>query len=170
MKPFHKRNMSGLTLLSALFIIAVPACWETAQGQGNAAVNSLPAPSNAEARFTVAHVHTASQCIGYLYVSGSRIRYEVAQPETDKKTLSTWLERTSLQVQQWTLLGVHRMRRDQDSPWQLSFLVASRWRGPAKHLAPAMECPQRSRGVALDRRPARPARSCKRAQFHNTHT
>ncbi len=106
MKPFHKRNMSGLTLLSALLIIAVPACWETAQGQGNAAVNSLPVPSNAEARFTVAHVHTASQCIGYLYVSGSRIRYEVAQPETDKKD-SFDLARTDIAaVQQWTLLGV----------------------------------------------------------------
>lgn len=58
-----------------------------------------------EQRFPVAHAHTASWCVGYLYVSENRVRYEVVQPERDKKH-SFDLARSEIgTVQQWMLLG-----------------------------------------------------------------
>jgi hypothetical protein len=90
---------AGFTLFSALLITSLPARWQIVEAQVNPAAGS-------ESRFAVVHAHAASQCIGYLFVSANRIRYEVAQPETDRKD-SFDLARTEITaVGQWILLGV----------------------------------------------------------------
>ena len=62
-------------------------------------------PTANEQRFNVAHAHTASWCVGYLYISEKGIRYEVVQPEKDKKH-SVDLTRAEVKtVQQWILMG-----------------------------------------------------------------
>src|SRR5438067_304409 len=58
-----------------------------------------------ESRYAVAHAHALTQCIGYLYVSATRIRYEVVQPQADKRH-SFDLSRSEIaSIQQWMVLG-----------------------------------------------------------------
>jgi len=69
------------------------------------AANSPNAPAGSESRYAVSHVHTTSTCFGYLYVSATRVRYEVVQPESEKKH-SFDLSRSEIKsIQQWILLG-----------------------------------------------------------------
>lgn len=56
-------------------------------------------------RFPVAHEHTASWCLGYLYVSKELVRFEVNRPEHDKKH-SFEIRRSELQpAHLWLFLG-----------------------------------------------------------------
>lgn len=69
-----------------------------------AAAQQAAAPKS-EVRFPVAHAHTGSWCMGYLYISTDSIRYEVIRPDKDKKH-SFQISRSDLtSVQQWILLG-----------------------------------------------------------------
>src|SRR5262249_35221409 len=55
---------------------------------GLAAPSAAAGPVSAagpETRFAVAHAHNLLYCVGYLYVSPGRLRYEVVQPAGDKK-------------------------------------------------------------------------------------
>jgi len=59
----------------------------------------------AESRYAVTHSHTISQCVGYLYVSPTRIRFEVIQPALDKGHSFDLLRSDFTAIQLWTLLG-----------------------------------------------------------------
>jgi hypothetical protein len=48
-------------------------------------VTSSRADQAGETRYPVAHLHFGGGCRGYLYVSANSVRYEVVQPEKDKK-------------------------------------------------------------------------------------
>jgi hypothetical protein len=67
--------------------------------------NAQTAPSVSESRYSVTHMHAVSTCAGYLYVSPTRIRFEVVQPEADKKHSFDLSRREITSVQQWVLLG-----------------------------------------------------------------
>lgn len=83
-------------LASAIFLLCVSCTVAAAQ--------QTAAPAN-EVRFPVAHAHTASWCMGYLYLSPDSIRYEVIRPDKDKKH-SFRISRSDITaVQQWILLG-----------------------------------------------------------------
>jgi hypothetical protein len=70
---------------------------------GGAASPVSTAPT--EIRFSVAHSHAVSDCVGYLYVSESHVRYEVVQPQSDKKH-SFDLPRSEIAaIQQWVFAG-----------------------------------------------------------------
>ena len=69
-----------------------------------AAAQQAAAPTT-EVRFPVAHAHTGSWCMGYLYISTDSIRYEVIRPDKDRKH-SFRISRSEITaVQQWVLLG-----------------------------------------------------------------
>jgi len=79
--------------------------------------SALAAPSAAagpvsaaepETRFAVAHAHNLLYCVGYLYVSPGRVRYEVAQPVGDKKHAFDLSRSEITGVQQWILVGTPR--------------------------------------------------------------
>ncbi|PYT96582.1 MAG: hypothetical protein DMG38_23225 [Acidobacteria bacterium] len=87
--------LAGL-LASAIFLSRVSCTVAAAQQTGALA---------SEVRFPVAHAHTGSWCLGYLYISADSIRYEVIRPDKDKKH-SFRVSRSDLTVvQQWVLLG-----------------------------------------------------------------
>ncbi len=56
-------------------------------------------------RFTVTHLHLLSQCVGYLYVSQDSVRYEVVQPEGDKKHSFSLPRRDIHVVREWVMFG-----------------------------------------------------------------
>lgn len=72
-------------------LILAPMLWLSSASTAGVPQNTTPAliPSNAdqtgETRFPVAHLHLGGGCRGYLYVSANSVRYEVVQPERDKK-------------------------------------------------------------------------------------
>src|SRR5260370_1768534 len=73
-------------------------------GNAEASIPQTTSPTN-EVRFPVAHAHTGSWCMGYLYISADSIRYEVVRPDKDKKH-SFQIARSELTaVQQWVLMG-----------------------------------------------------------------
>jgi hypothetical protein len=67
--------------------------------------NQLSPAAAARLRFTVAHAHTGSWCVGYLYISTDRIRYEVVQREADKQHSFDLARSDILAESQWVLLG-----------------------------------------------------------------
>ena len=58
----------------------------------------------AERRFPVAHKHTFSWCYGYLVVGSDSVRFEVAQPVSDKGHGFT-VKPSDVRAEQWTVLG-----------------------------------------------------------------
>lgn len=95
--------VSSLTALvpTAFLAIAIPLLFVTR----TIAAAQQTAPLASEVRFPVAHAHTGSWCMGYLYISADSIRYEVIRPDKDKKH-SFRISRSDLTaVQQWILLG-----------------------------------------------------------------
>jgi hypothetical protein len=82
---------------SVLAVILVVGCTD-------AAIPQTAAPTD-EVRFPVAHAHTGSWCMGYLYISADSIRYEVVRPEKDKKHSFQIARSELIAVQQWILLG-----------------------------------------------------------------
>jgi hypothetical protein len=95
--------VSSITALAptAFLVSAIPllcVARTVAAAQQTAALAS-------EVRFPVAHAHTGSWCMGYLYISADSIRYEVIRPDKDKKH-SFRISRSDLTaVQPWILLG-----------------------------------------------------------------
>jgi hypothetical protein len=86
-----KKNWLFLTWI-ATFVYILPGYSQEAK-----------APAN-EVRFPVAHAHITSWCMGYLYVSGDSVRYEVVRPEKDKNH-GFRISRSGIGVQQWMRLG-----------------------------------------------------------------
>jgi hypothetical protein len=72
------------------------------QPSGAAGASVSPVP--AEVRFPVAHLHSASQCVGYLYISAGRVRFEVVQPQNDKKHGFDLSRSEIMTIQQWIVL------------------------------------------------------------------
>ena len=79
--------------------------------------SSLQTPSGAagavsaaaqEVRFAVAHAHNLYGCVGYLYLAPDRVRYEVVQPESDRKHGFNLSRAEITGVQQWVLMGTPR--------------------------------------------------------------
>jgi hypothetical protein len=76
------------------------------------AVSATPAPApianaaaSQETRFAVVHAHAAGQCAGYLFVSATHVRYQVAQSQNDKKHSFDISRAEITGVQQWILMG-----------------------------------------------------------------
>jgi hypothetical protein len=88
-----KRAAPALALVSWLAIAGLTASAQQA-----------PPASNGDLRFAVAHQHMASWCYGYLYVSGSQVRYEVVQPQTERGH-SFAADRANVVVSHRTLFG-----------------------------------------------------------------
>ena len=75
---------------------------------GGAAPGGTVAPAYSaagETRFAVVHLHTASQCSGYLYVSQAGVRYEEMQPASDKKHSFSLSRSEITAVQPWVFAG-----------------------------------------------------------------
>lgn len=72
-------------------LVLAPILWVLSLPAAGVPQNTTPAiaPSNseqaAENRYPVAHLHFGGGCRGYLYVSANGVRYEVVQPDKDKK-------------------------------------------------------------------------------------
>jgi hypothetical protein len=56
-------------------------------------------------RLPVAHIHSASVCVGYLYFSHDAIRYEVVRPEGDKGHSFDFKRTESTFLGEWRVLG-----------------------------------------------------------------
>jgi len=92
------------TVESSSRILALPE--PSAQQFPPSPDKSSPGPEGAaESRYAVAHLHTSSQCVGYLYVSQGQIRYEVVQPASDKSHSFDLSRRDLTAVQPWIFLG-----------------------------------------------------------------
>ncbi len=73
-----KRHLPWLLTLGLLAVLALNM---SAAAQTYAGNESMPRTTRPGVdRFPVAHVHTGSYCLGYLYVTPDRIVYEVARP------------------------------------------------------------------------------------------
>src|SRR5215831_18244725 len=59
-----------------------------------------------ETRFAVTHLHTMSQCIGYLYVSADRVRFEVVHSILDKRHSFDLARGDIKSVRQWTIFRI----------------------------------------------------------------
>jgi hypothetical protein len=88
------------TVLLSCFVLLPAECRPQQAGSTDAG-NGRPR----QLRFTVAHAHTATWCVGYLYISKDRVRYEVVQPAIDQQH-SFDLARTDITtMRQWVLIG-----------------------------------------------------------------
>lgn len=56
-------------------------------------------------RFPVAHMHTASVCYGYLYVTAEGIRYQAVRPQSDQHHSFTATRHDVQSVKRWVLFG-----------------------------------------------------------------
>jgi hypothetical protein len=74
-------------------------------GQPGVGGAGVPGTATAEQRFAVVHIHTASQCAGYLYISQGHIRYEALQPAANQKHSFDLQRNEVLSVTQWVLMG-----------------------------------------------------------------
>jgi hypothetical protein len=93
-----------LLVAFALQVLQPSASFFLFAASPGAQVQGTSSPAN-EVRFPVAHAHTGSWCMGYLYISADSIRYEVIRPDKDKKH-SFRISRSDITaVQQWILLG-----------------------------------------------------------------
>jgi len=91
---------SALGLGCLLVITGLQAASETPTPPNQAPVQA----NSGDLRFAVAHQHMASWCYGYLYVSGSQVRYEVVQPQSDQRHSFT-ADRANVVVSHRTLFG-----------------------------------------------------------------
>ncbi len=90
------------TLLLTLGAVLLPLSSLAARAHAQA-VAGQPTPQ--AIRFAVAHEHTASWCLGYLYIDGDTIYYEVVQPLKDKKHEFKITRSEALTVGRWTFFG-----------------------------------------------------------------
>lgn len=99
-RRFWRMRARPALAFACLFAIA-----ESVGAQGPAQPNQTPAAaSNGDLRFAVAHKHMATWCYGYLYVTGTEVRYEVVQPQSDRGHSFT-ADRSSVVVSHRTVLG-----------------------------------------------------------------
>jgi hypothetical protein len=79
------RNLASLAAAATLLALAVSL---PVTAQSSASDESGPqfagTPDQPELKYAVAHGHHVGWCFGYLYISRQSVRYEVAQPESDK--------------------------------------------------------------------------------------
>lgn len=66
---------------------------------------TAPAQQTQPIRFAVAHEHTASWCLGYLYIDGDTISYEVVQPPKYKQHGFKVKHSELLTIGRWSLFG-----------------------------------------------------------------
>jgi len=78
---------------------------------------------NPQIRIAVAHQHTASGCIGYLYVDRETIRFEVKWPAKDQGHAFEFPRSALTVARQWTLIGTSLPEAE------LKFSGAARMRG-----------------------------------------
>jgi CHAT domain-containing protein len=93
----HLKNLALLTL-----VLATCCCTLFAQ-------SATPAPTgvgqNGVVRLPVAHQHTGSWCLGYLYVTRDEVWYEVVKPP-QYKSHAFRIQRSQIEVlREWILLG-----------------------------------------------------------------
>lgn len=96
-------NFEGrCTLLLTLGAVLLPLSSVAARAHAQA-VAAQPTPR--ANRFAVAHEHTASWCLGYLYIDGNAISYEVVQPLKYKQHEFKIKRSELLTVGRWSFFG-----------------------------------------------------------------